>query len=102
MQQNPIQAPIQVDRGPTNFLKAPIVPCLVVFPMTISIINMGTAQTTVATKKAMRNGPPSLAATTRGKRQILPAPKAMPIEARIKPTRLLQLSFCPAMLETPR
>ncbi|MDH7513790.1 MAG: hypothetical protein QHH14_12660 [Clostridiales bacterium] len=54
MQQNPVQAPIQVERGPTNFLKAPIVPRRVVFPMTISIINRGTAQTIVAMMKAMK------------------------------------------------
>ena len=47
----------------------------------ISIISRGTAQMKLATMKAIRKAPPSLAATTRGKRCTPPGSRRTPASA---------------------
>ena len=79
--------PIHAVRRPIKALKAPIGPRRAPRPKPNSAISRGMDQRNSASSQGMRKEPPPFSAATRGKRQRLPVPTAMPMPARMTPHR---------------
>src|SRR5699024_3124415 len=88
----PMNPPSQANLRPMKSRNAPTVPSRLLDPSNDSAISSGTAHTRFATPSAIRNDPPPHSPTTRGNRQRLPVPTAIPMAAATKVNRFLNTS----------
>ncbi len=85
--QKATQAPIHARPRPNRTAKAPIGPRRAARPIANSTNSSGTDQRSRNTTQAIRNEPPPLVAASRGNRQMLPVPTAMPSMTSSVPQR---------------
>ena len=80
-----VHRPIHASFLPPKIRNVPTVPVRLRLPSANSAMTRGMDQTNRKNSHGMRNVPPPLAPTIRGKRQMFPVPMAAPMVAKIKP-----------------